>query len=127
MMSRVPPALDASKLLRRVEVLLDEALADLTGNESASPCSRSVDLLSTALHELQAFDLLSRDSSLERATFRPRLESLLPRLSAAERLLSAAAEFYRGWCAAGTAPSYPVPGYQTDHLQNTPALLALEG
>jgi hypothetical protein len=120
-----PKAGEAATRLQRVESLLVQALDDLSGKGSAAPCSRCAVVLTEASAELQIFAGLVTEP--DRAALRPQLQALLPRLSTAERLLAAAAEFYRGWCAAAPQPSYPAPCYHGDGLSHGPALLALEG
>lgn len=124
---KAPVSVEADKHLRVVERLLDETLADLAGKGSSSPVLRSPDMLARILAELQRFAALMSEAQIDKASLLPRLKILLRRLSAAQRLLAAAAEFYRGWCAAGPAPSYPIPGYQTDASSQGPALLVVEG
>jgi hypothetical protein len=118
-------AIDPAASLGRVEKLLDQALVDLTGKKSASPASRAEVLLAEAAVELRAFAALS--AGLDFMLLRPRVLALVPRLRAAERLLAAAAEFYRGWCAVGAAPMSAPQGYQTELSYPGPALLAFEG
>ncbi len=126
---RVPDLMSAGTRLQRVEQLLDQALEDLMGKTASPPCSRCAELLAEAASELQAFGALltDRPDSHDYSILRPRVQAVLPRLTKAERLLAAAAEFYRGWCAAGPPPSYPTPGYQTDISLHGAALLTVEG
>jgi hypothetical protein len=141
---RVPGGVEARARLQRVETLLDQALDDLTGTgkKGAVPCTRCAAALTEVAAELQSFagllterpqersGLLRGQNCLEagdRAALSPQIKALLPRLTRLERLLAAAAEFYRGWCAAGPAPGYPAPGYETDAWSHSPALLTLEG
>ena len=123
--------LDAGARLQKVESLLDQALADLVGDQSSAPASHCAAILTTASDELRAFahavTLCAPDKDYP--LLRPRVQGLLLRLKSVERLLSSAAEFYRGWCAAvPPSHSYSLPaGYGPDHSSFGPALLALEG
>ncbi len=144
----VPMAVEAGARLRRIESLLDQAIDDLTGKGRSSPGSRCAAALTEASAELRSFAALLTESrrerhkfgrleAEERAALLPRVKALLPRLSRAERLLAAAAQFYEGWCAAGSAAgqaqNYSSPGYQIEswpHSENwphSPVLLAFEG
>jgi hypothetical protein len=140
---RAPSAVEAGTLLRRVESLLNQAVEDLTGKDLSGKgrpalCSRCAGALAEASAELQSFAGLLKElpqegnglaflEESERAALRRQIEALLPRLGVVQRLLAAAAEFYRGWCAVVPSSSYPVPGYQADDWSHRPALLALEG
>jgi len=121
------PADEAAQCLQRLETLLDQALDDLVGRETLAPCSRFSELLERAFAELQEFSRLLNDCLPDRTNFSCELRSVLPRLSAAQRLLSAASDFYRGWCAAGLEPGSSGPGYQADCQTRGPVLLAVEG
>jgi hypothetical protein len=127
MMGRIPSEVEASARLRRIENLLDQATADLTGKGSSPACSRCAELLAETQAELQSVAGLLPELAQQRAALILQLKALLPRIRSVERLLAAAAEFYRGWCAAGPAQSYPAPGYQIDEWSRRPALLAFEG
>ena len=128
MSHRVPAAEKAEQSLRRIEVLLNQALADLTGNANVRPCSRAAVILTDVYAELQIFAGLLNPSETNHRALVPRLNAIFPRLKTAECLLKTAAEFYRGWCAvAPPSSSYPASGYQDDYLCHRPALLALEG
>lgn len=120
---------DPETSLQHVEKLLDQVLVDLVGTKSSAPGSRAAVLLAEAAVELRAFATLSagRLADPDYLALRPRVQALVPRLRAAERLFAAAAEFYRGWCAVGTASSETVTGYQSQISYPGPALLAFEG
>jgi hypothetical protein len=107
--------------------LLDQALDDLTGRHNGSPCSRIAHILTDIQAELQIFATLLTPSEASERTLVPRLKAISPRLKSVERLLTAAAEFYLGWCASAPPSSYPALGYHADQLAHRPALLALEG
>jgi len=117
----------AGQSLERVERLIDQVVEDLLGKGSSVPCSRCPDMLFQAHAELHSFAGSLAEPQLDQTALLPQLRVLLPRLSAAERLLAAAGEFYRGWCAAGPLPAHPLPGYQSNSFCHGPALLALEG
>jgi hypothetical protein len=129
MTNGVTRLIDPDASLRHVEKLLDQVLVDLMGDKSAVPCSRAAVLLAEAAVELRAFVTMSADrlADPDYLALRPRVQALVPRLRTAERLLAAAAEFYRGWCAVGAASSDTVRGYQTEISFPGPALLAFEG
>ncbi len=127
MKNRARGETEAAQRLRRVEAILDEALDDLAGRGASAPCSHCGDLLAKAFSELQVFSKLVNETLPDRADLARELKMVLSRLSAAQRLLTAASEFHRGWCAAGMTPSQPVAGYQADCLMHGPALLAMEG
>jgi len=127
MRDRVPADIEAAQHLRRVKTLLDQALDDLVGKQTSAPCSRCLHLLAEALSELQQFSALGHESLGNRADLVRELTAVLPRIGAAQRLLAAASEFYRGWCAAGLVPNDTAAGYQGDCLTHGPALLAMEG
>lgn len=120
--------------LDRVETLLGEALEDLKHPKREAPAARCAAALAEAAAELQAFAQVSGGIGSQSAPLRTQLGGLYSRLRRLERLLASAAEFYRGWCAAGTqADSYPAPcyleeGYQSASWSNPgPALLAFRG
>jgi hypothetical protein len=132
MSRRLPAMVEAGTRLQRIESLLDQAVADLVGKEVSARCSNCAAALAEAAAELQFFAGLltgTERKGLEArdvAALARRIKALLPRLHRAQRLLLAAAEFYRGWCAAVPAVSYPWPAYQADGWSRGPALLALE-
>jgi hypothetical protein len=126
----------ASERLGRVEGLLDRAVDDLAGRSMISGVC--VSALSEAVAELQSLESMWTNSSQqpvqraqlrdeECAALKSQVKGLVSRLGDAERLLAAAGEFYRGWCAAGLAPSLVSPGYQTNGWSQGPALLTLVG
>ncbi len=123
----------AGQRLQRVEDLLDQALLDMTGKGLAAPCTQSADILKSAFSELHSFATIvnspspSSLSPTDRLALGLQLKSLLPRLMKAERLLHAAAEFYRGWCAAAPPPAYPTSVITLYEVPVGPVLLAFEG
>jgi hypothetical protein len=130
MIRKVPPIADASQRLRRVVSLLDQALDDLAGNGNSLPGCGAAAVLEEAYTELQSFarfvadpPLAQRESSLLLAA---QLKEILPKLSKTQRLLAAAAEFYRGWCAAGIQ-NHSAAGYECEGWSRGPALLAVQG
>jgi hypothetical protein len=123
----VPVTVEAGQSLQRVETLLDQALKDLIGDRSSAPCSQCPELLAEALKELQGVGHLLGKSSRDETSVQARVNAILPRLSLAERLLSASAGFYFGWCAAGSRVASPAAGYYADSMMPGPSLLALEG
>jgi hypothetical protein len=95
-------------------------------------------MLAEAIRELQSFSAALREAASQGRgqigltkhdieVLTPRLKALLRGTVRAERLLSATAEFYRGWCAAGLAPVAHLAAYQSDSWVQGPALLAVEG
>lgn len=124
---RVPPALKADQSLQRVEALLDQALVDLAGTRGTSPGELAAHLLTDVYAELQIFAGLLPASEADHLALAPRMKAIFPRLKTAERLLTAAAEFYRGWCSATPSFFYPGLELQVDQASHGPALLALEG
>lgn len=122
-----------------VERLLDEALEDLKHPIRDAPAVRCAAALAEAARELQTFSHARPETGSHTSAFRARLAGLPAKLRRLERLLASAAEFYTGWCAAGTqADSYPAPGdseqgYQSAGWSNLacsnrgPALLAFRG
>ncbi len=124
---RTAAPVESERRLQKAERLLDQALADLAGKSSSPPVLRCPVVLAEALTELQRFARLLSESQPDKASFVPRMNAICRRLNAAQRLLENAAEFYRGWCAAGPAPNYPAPGYQADCPSQGPALLLFEG
>ena len=135
---RVSTAAEASRHLCKVENLLDRTLADLTGSGPSAPHSACPAILAEAIREMQSFATSLQGSPSEGrsqialsqqdiAALTPRLKELLWGIAHVERLLFAAAEFYRGWCAAGLAPVSQAPGYQICGWSDGPALLALKG
>jgi hypothetical protein len=134
----LPAVEEAGKRLRRVADLLDQALGSLAGNGGSSPCTRSAIGLAEATAELQSLAKwltepqkgrgeAVRFAVEDRLALGLQLKALLPKLNRAERLLAAAAEFYRGWCAVSPPQSYPSSSYQGEAWSHSPALLALEG
>jgi hypothetical protein len=125
--------------LDRVERLLDEALEDLKRPKGEAPAVRCAAALAEAARELQTFSQVRPEPGSHSSAFRARLAGVPAKLRRLERLLASAAEFYTGWCAAGTqADSYPAPGdleqgYQSAGWSNPawsnrgPALLAFRG
>jgi hypothetical protein len=131
MIRAVPPVADASQRLRRVASLLDQALDDLAGKGNSLPGCSAATVLAEAYAELQSFarsvprpPLAQRESSL---ALQWQLKELLPKLSKAQRLLAAAAEFYRGWCAAGLQQNHSTAGYESEGWLPGPVLLAVQG
>jgi len=130
--SRVPAMIDAAKSLRRVENLLDQALAAITGKNSTMSCTRCASVLAEVNTELKSLTSPLIEFSTDRAALLPHVAALLPRIGLVKKLLATAAEFYGGWCAAGTAPGNAAlggqaSGYQTETWSCGPALLAFEG
>ena len=126
MIPAVPSVAEASQRLRRVASLLDLALDDLTGKGNALPGCGSAALLTEAYAELQSFSPppVQANSSL---MLTAQLNELLPKLTRAQRLLATAAEFYRGWCAAGLTQNQSTAGYEGEGWSHGPALLAIQG
>ena len=131
MIHAVPPVADASQRLSRVASLLDQALDDLAGRGNSLPARGTEAVLAKAYAELQSFarsvthpPLAQLESSV---VLRAQLKELLPKLSRAQRLLAAAAEFYRGWCAAGLPQNHSATGYEGEGWSHSPALLAVQG
>jgi hypothetical protein len=134
--SQGPHATETGKRLCRVETLLDLAIENVIGGNlgRSSECATA---LAEASAELQTVKgqlteqqpkqdpRRTRLEELDRAALLRQLGNLPARLQSLERLLAAAAEFYRGWCAA--AP--PQSGYEVAGCLEArgPALLALEG
>jgi hypothetical protein len=135
--SRSPHAAETSKRLSRVEILLDRAIENVIGEGHPAPCSVYAAALTEADSELRAASELltekrpkqglteARLEELDRATLLRQLGDFPARLQTLERLLAAAGEFYRGWCAAAPLQN----GYEAAGGPETrgPSLLALEG
>jgi hypothetical protein len=121
--------------LSRVENLLDEALQDLTSLKREAPAARCAAALAEASAELRAFSQARYDLGSQHPDLRSQLGRLPTKLRGLERLLASAAEFYRGWCAAGPpAADYQSTGYSGEGYQSFgwsndsgPALLAFRG
>ncbi len=138
MIGRPQVVIDAERCMRQVESLLDQAAEDLCVIKAATPGARCAAALSEAAIELQRLSTLLTESGYTRslpeaqtAKLRSQLSALFSRTSKVNRLLLAAAEFYRGWCAVGMCsaePAFPYPtGQASDQWSRGPALLAFEG
>ena len=132
MTESVEPDLEASTRLHAAEKLLEQALEDLTTGNRAAPGARCVTALGAAAAELRAFGgwlAEHRPSDEDRAVLRTQVAAFAPRLRRLERLLGAAQEFYRGWCAAAPLHliTYEPPAHETavSPASPHPALLAL--
>lgn len=121
--------------LSRVENLLDEALQDLKSLNREAPAARCAAALAEASTDLLSFSQARYDLGSQPASLRNQLSGLPAKLRRLERLLASAAEFYRGWCAAGASAAdyqsiaYSGEGYQGSGWLNDsgPALLAFRG
>jgi hypothetical protein len=112
-----------------------EALQDLKSLSHEAPAARCAAALAEASAELRAFAQARYDLGAQAATLPCQLGGLPTKLRRLERLLASAAEFYRGWCAAGaptadyhascdSGQSYQSAGWSNEPA---PALLAFRG
>jgi DNA repair exonuclease SbcCD ATPase subunit len=132
MIETAQSAQQAGQRLHAAENLLEQAVRDLTADNREAPGARCATALGAAAEELRAFGgwlAEHRPAEEDREALRTQLAALAPRLRQLERLLGAAQEFYRGWCAA--APLEPAR-YESPACETTawlgsprPALLAL--
>ena len=131
MIRAVPSVAEASQRLRCVASLLDQALDDLAGKGNSLPGCGSAVLLGVAYAELQSFSRsVPTPSSAQReslSVLAAQLNELLPKLNKAQRFLATAAEFYRGWCAAGLLQNHSATGYEGEGWSQGPALVAVQG
>jgi hypothetical protein len=138
--------------LNRVVELLDQALQDLTFAGMPLPTPTFLNALTDAALQLRSVSdcisdrqeplptarcgatspLITNLSVKDSSILQTQLIGVLARLQRLSRLLTAAEEFYRGWCAAAKFVSYQAHGYPPGLGSNwfntpSPALLVLEG